>query len=222
MSWPRLRTVIFIRVHPVLGAMGLSGLELWEAEPTVWSSIFLNVPSATALRSEGEAESASILAWRSVTSTSAPGRWLLRPVSLTPSGWSRPAPRCVEGGQGQGRPGGSREPFEQRFPGRPSCRQGCEMDKLAGVDSQLVSRSFLPHSLPRPLPFTLSIEHLLGARPGPLQKLGLLSRTVLISPSSHQVYSLMGKLTPKFIQDGDTYHRENKTGGMSGSDWGII
>lgn len=120
MSWPRLRTVIFIRVHPVLGAMGLSGLELWEAEPTVWSSIFLNVPSATALRSEGEAESASVLAWRSVTSTSAPGRWLLRPVSLTPSGWSRPAPRYVEGGQDQGRPGGSREPFEQRFPGHPS------------------------------------------------------------------------------------------------------
>lgn len=106
------------RVHPVLGAMGLSGLELWEAEPTVWSSIFLNVPSATALRSEGEAESASVLAWRSVTSTSAPGRWLLRPVSLTPSGWSRPAPRGIDvqgrqdphRGQAGARPAAGRAP----------------------------------------------------------------------------------------------------------------
>lgn len=67
----------FVRVHPVLGAMGLSGLGLWEAEPTGRRSIFLNVPSATALHSEAEAESASVLAVGSVISTSAPSCWLL-------------------------------------------------------------------------------------------------------------------------------------------------
>lgn len=119
----------FIRVHPVLGAMGLSGLGLWEAEPTGRSSIFLNVPSATALHSEGKGQSVSMLVVEErhfYVST-----WLLaaEPISLTSSGWSRP-PRCVEGGWSQGRPGGSREPLSkgELSPRVTQCRQGCEMD----------------------------------------------------------------------------------------------
>lgn len=135
---------------------------------------------------EGEAESASLLVVEErhfYIST----RLVAAETSLTnTSRLEQTCPQVCGGWPEPGRPGGSREPFEQRFPGRPKASRAVKLTKMAGVDSQLVSRSFLPYSLPHLLPFTLYIEYLLGARPGPLQKLGLLSRTVLISPS-HQV-----------------------------------
>lgn len=99
----------FISFHPVLGAMGVSSLGLWEAEPTGWSSTFLNVPSATARRSEGEAEGASVLAVeerRVYVST----RLVAAETSLTDT--FRLEQTCPQARRGRPGPGQTRRPRE--------------------------------------------------------------------------------------------------------------